>query len=327
MNTTWTRLQEELGDRLKEGEPLMKHVNFRLGGPATGYFEAKKPEEAVSAIRLAQQSGIPWVVLGGGSNVLVSDAGFDGLVVQAAYRAWEIDGTRVQADAGVLSVFLARATVQAGLTGFEWAIGLPGTIGGAVRGNGGCFGGEMKDTVETVDVYDATQDALKTMTWTECKFAYRDSIFKHQSHPPLILSVSMRLKMGDPVKGKTRLDAIMKQRKENQPQDASSAGCMFKNVTINNATDLWKLRQETDIPQEFLEAKRIPAGWVIDQAGLKGTKVGDAEVSEKHGNFCLNRGKATAEQVVQLVSLVKTKVRNSLGIQLEEEVQLIGFDS
>ncbi len=327
MNTTWTRLQEELGDRLKTGEPLMKHVNFRLGGPATGYLEAKTPDEAVAAIRLAQQAGIPWVVLGGGSNVLISDAGFDGLVVQAAYRTWDIEGTRVRADAGVLSVFLARTTVQAGLTGFEWATGLPGTIGGAVRGNAGCFGGEMKDTVESVEVYDAVADERRTMTWTECKFGYRDSIFKHLTPPPVILSVGMRLKPGDPVAGKARLDAVMRQRKEKQPQDASSAGCMFKNVTISNATDLWKLRQETDIPQEFLEAKRIPAGWVIDQAGLKGTKVGDAEISEKHGNFCLNRGTATAEQVVQLVSLVKTKVRNRLGIQLEEEVQLIGFDS
>lgn len=318
-------LAARFGDRLKQDEPLAKHVNFRIGGPADAYLEAKTADEAVEAIRIARTNRMPWVVIGGGSNVLVSDAGFRGLVIQTVFRGWRQEGNRVTADAGVLSVFLARATVDAGLTGFEWAIGLPGTVGGAVRGNAGCFGGEMKDSVETVRIYDPGADAERLMTWAECKFGYRDSIIKHMQPAPVVLDVTLALAPGDKKAGKARLDEIIRARKEKQPQGASSAGCMFKNVALNGKEDLWKLRQETDIPSEFMEAKSIPAGWLIDQADLKGTKVGDAEVSDKHGNFCLNRGSATADQVVQLTALIKSNIRNRFGVQLEEEVQLIGF--
>ena len=313
------------GDRLKKDEPLAKHVNFRIGGPADAYLEAKTTADAVDAIRIARRQHVPWVIIGGGSNVLVADAGFRGLVVQTAFRGWRQEGNRVTADAGVLSAFLARATVDAGLTGFEWAVGLPGTIGGAVRGNAGCFGNETKDHVETIRIYDANADAERLMTWAECKFKYRDSIMKHMNPPPLVLDVTLTLAPGDKKAGKARLDEIVRTRKEKQPHDAASAGCMFKNVVLNGKEDLWKLRQETDIPSDFMEEKSIAAGWLIDQADLKGTKVGDAEVSDKHGNFCVNRGNATADQVMQLVSLIKTKIRNRFGVQLEEEVQLIGF--
>lgn len=325
MKMNWTALEDTFGTRLKKDEPLAKHVNFRLGGPADGYIEVKTVDELISAIRGAKTGQIPWVVLGGGSNVLIADAGFRGLVIQVALRQWSREGLRVRAEAGVLSVFLARATVMEGLAGFAWAIGLPGTVGGAVRGNAGCFGGEMKDVVETVEVYDSSSDQLRTITAVEAKFAYRDSIFKKLNPAPVILAVNLLLEPGDVAAGKRVLDDVMRRRKEKQPQDASSAGCMFKNFTLNGKEDLWKLRQETDIPQEFSEARLIPAGWLIEQAGVKGVRIGDAEVSEKHGNFCLNRGQATADQVLQLVSLVKTKVRNRLGVQLEEEVQLIGF--
>lgn len=318
-------LVARFGDRLKKDEPLAKHVNFRIGGPADAYLEAKTTDDAIAAIRIARSRKTPWVVIGGGSNVLVADAGFRGLVVQTAFRGWRQEGNRVTADAGVLSAFLARATVDAGLTGLEWAIGLPGTVGGAVRGNAGCFGGETKDNVETVRIYDPGADAERLMTWAECKFKYRDSIMKHMNPPPVVLDVTFTLAPGDKKADKARLDEIVRTRKEKQPQDASSAGCMFKNVVLNGKEDLWKLRQETDIPSDFMEEKSIAAGWLIDQADLKGTKIGDAEVSDKHGNFCLNRGNATADQVIQLVSLIKTKVRNRFGVQLEEEVQLIGF--
>lgn len=321
----WEAFAERFGGRAKKDEPLAKHVNFRIGGPADFYLEARKADELVDALRLAAAHGVPWVVLGGGSNVLVSDAGFRGLAVQTAFRGWTQDGERVTAEAGVLSAFLARATADAGLTGFEWGIGLPGTVGGAVRGNAGCFGGEMKDVIETVRVYDPGADEVRQMTWAECKFGYRDSILKHLDPTPIVLEATLVLAPGDKKDAKARLEAIVAVRKDKQPQGASSAGCMFKNVALSGDEDLYKLRQETDIPSEFLEHQSIPAGWLIEQADLKGTKVGDAEVSDKHGNFCLNRGAATADQVMQLVSLVKTKIRNRFGIQLEEEVQLIGF--
>ncbi len=325
MSDFWSVFSAQFAERAKKDESLAGHVNFRIGGPADAYLDARTPEDLIAALRLAKKHGVPSTVIGGGSNVLIADAGFRGLVVQPGFRTWKREGQRVTADAGVLSAFLARATVDAGLGGFEWAVGLPGTIGGAARGNAGCFGGEMKDVVETVQIYDQRADAERQVTWAEAKFAYRDSIFKRGNPPPVILSVTLKLGPGDKKKGKARLDEILKARKEKQPQDASSAGCMFKNIALKGNEDLWKLRQETDIPAEFLEAKSIPAGWLIEQADLKGTKIGDAEISDKHGNFCVNRGHATADQILQLVSLIKTKIRNRFGVQLEEEVQLIGF--
>lgn len=303
----------------------------------------------MKAVVAAHEFGVPFFVLGGGSNVLVSDAGFDGLVIKAANRNYVIpakegirtgssikSGMTVAAEAGVLSAFLARKTAEAGLTGFEWAISLPGTIGGAVRGNAGCFGGEMKDVISRVHVLitkpprnDSRELGerleVKEFTNKECQFGYRDSIFKHREPARIILSAELALTQDDPKACLERIEATLRLRKEKQPLDASSAGCLFKNFEFRNRSEIAKLESKVKVPEEFIAARRIPAGWVIDQLGLKGKRIGDIQVSEKHGNFMTNLGKATADEVVQLAALIKTRARNDLGIQLHEEVQYIGF--
>jgi UDP-N-acetylmuramate dehydrogenase len=318
-------LKEQFGDRLKENEPLAKHVNFRIGGPARWYIEAKTSDEIGTIVRAARTSGLKFAVLGGGSNTLPSDQGFDGLVIQAANRNWSVNGEVAAAEAGVLSSFLARKTAEAGLTGFEWAATLPGTIGGAVRGNAGCFGGEMSDVIESVEALDLNDPAAATRIFTdeECLFGYRDSIFKRGDF--IVLAAVLKLTKAPVAFCLDRLEKVLEKRKAEQPTGQSSAGCMFKNFEYQDDEAVAKLKSRLNVPPEFLSRKRIPAGWLIERADLKGKKIGDAQVSDKHGNFLVNSGSATASEVIQLISLVKMKIRDEYGIQLEEEVQLLGF--
>jgi len=319
------RIKKLFGDRLRESEPLAKHVNIRIGGPADFYIEARSSDEIAAAIEASLADGLPFVVFGGGSNTLPSDEGFRGLVIQAANRAWRIDDERVYAEAGVPSAFLARKAAEAGLTGLEWAISLPGTIGGAVRGNAGCFGGEAKDVVASVDALRVTDGRIERIVYAnaECRFGYRDSAFKRNAD--VVLDVELELTQAPKEECLARLDAVLAKRKLEQPSGNPSAGCMFKNFGYKDASDIAKLQAKLDVPDEFLAAKRIPAGWLIEQADLKGASVGGAQVSSKHGNFLVNLGNATASDVLQLISLIKMRIRDEYGIQLEEEVQLLGF--
>ena len=254
--------------------------------------------------------------------MLVNDEGFDGLAIKMSNRDYSIEDGIVQADAGVLSGFLARKTVDAGLVGFEWAISLPGSIGGAVRGNAGCFGGEMKDVVTEVKVLrDGDVVVLENQ---ELQFGYRESSVKHSSD--IVLSVTMRLKQtGDIDALKKKMAGVLDKRKMNQPLYGSSAGCIFKNYEIKDLKDIEKLQKDADIPDSMIENKQIAAGWIIEQLGLKGKKIGDAMISEEHGNFLINSGNATASDIAQLIAFVKTRARDTFGITLQEEVQYIGF--
>ncbi|MCH8049377.1 UDP-N-acetylmuramate dehydrogenase [Patescibacteria group bacterium] len=315
------QLKDVFADRLKEKELLSKHLNFRIGGPAMWFVEAVTIEEIEHAIKIVKDAGVEYFVLGGGSNTLASDEGFEGLVIKIAMREHRIDGTTVMAEAGVISASLARSTANAGLAGFTWAISLPGTVGGAVRGNAGCFGGEMKDVVTKVEVLREGQ--VLEFSKDDLKFGYRDSAIKHSAD--IVLRVWMELEEGDPEELKKELQEKLSARKATQPLYAGSAGCVFKNYEIQSDEELARIKQDHEIPEEMLKARRISAGWIIDQLDLKGMKIGNAMISKEHGNFIVNLGKATASDVIQLISLIKTKTRERYGIQLQEEVQYLGF--
>lgn len=300
-------LRSLFGTRLKENEPLAKYVNFRIGGPARWLIEAKNEDEIAAALQLAKQGSVPVFILGGGSNTLPSDQGFNGLVIKIAMRVFSITpssqegggGSLVRADAGAMSAGLARATAEAGLAGLEWMISLPGTVGGAVRGNAGCFGGEVKDNLVSARILRGGR--IIDVSAADCAFGYRDSAFKRTDD--VILSATFSLSPGSPSVLKAKMEEQLAKRKASQPTNAGSAGCVFKN------------------PEGF------SAGKLVDEVGLKGQRVGDAEISTAHGNFIVNRGKATADQVIQLVALAKSRVRDLRGIQLQEEIQYLGFGS
>lgn len=308
-----------------ENEPMNKHTSFRIGGPARLYFSAHSSDEAVRAFEVAKELKIPTLTFGGGSNLLVSDDGYQGLLIQMANRTVTIEGLRVTAESGAITGLVARKSVDAELTGFEWAIGVPGTIGGALYGDAGCYGGEMRDSVVSVDVYRIRDRQRLTLSKEACEFGYRESVFKRE--PYLILGCTLELKPStDPAAGKQRMEDIMRQRKEKQPLEQSSAGCAFKNFEFTTESEVALLRREVEVPESMLKNKSLGAGWLVDQAGLLGQAVGGVEVSLKHGNFLVNKGQARAQDVIGLISLIKRKIRDEFGIEMHEEVQYVGFE-
>ena len=306
-------------------EPMSKHTNLKIGGPAKLFFSAETVEDLMDALQIARTEQIPWYVFGGGSNMLVSDEGFDGLMIQIAFRNIKLRNQSVTADAGAITASLARQTVDAGLKGLEWAIGVPGTIGGAVYGNSGAWGGEIKDSLVSVDCIDLATMKQIVYPNTVCSFGYRDSRFKHEPH--IILRATFGLK---PVEDKEslelRMNEIIRERKEKQPSDNPSAGCMFKNFNYEDESQIEKLKNDVkDIPPEMLNRKSISAGWLVSQVGMKGETIGNAQISDRHGNFIINLGDAKAQDILMLTSKAKMKIRDEYDIMLEDEVQLVGF--
>ncbi|PIX61904.1 UDP-N-acetylenolpyruvoylglucosamine reductase [Candidatus Uhrbacteria bacterium CG_4_9_14_0_2_um_filter_41_50] len=319
MTNITQELQDIFGEQMRENEPLSKHTNFRVGGPAKWFCEVDSADELIKAINVLSGQ-VTYFILGGGSNVLASDEGFLGVVFKLTMRNIEISGTTVKAGAGALAVMLARTTVGAGLAGLEWAVSLPGTVGGMVRGNAGCFGGETKDNLKSIEVL--SDGKIKTMQSEELNFGYRHSAIKKSTD--IVLTATFQLKVGDKDQLKARMNEILEKRKTSQPLTSGTAGCTFKNYETHKGDDM-KMFAELGIPKEMLDARRISSGWLIDRAELKGEKIGGASVSLEHGNFIINDGSATADQIFQLISLVKTRVRDKFNIELEEEIQYLGL--
>ncbi len=325
MKTFISTLEKIVSDRLKFDEPLSQFSHYQVGGPAKYFVEAKTVEEIVALISAAKENEVSWVVIGGGTNILPNDKGFDGLVIRMANRSVQIDpaNSRVTAEAGALSSMVARKTADVGLGGFEWAVSLPGTIGGAVRGNAGCFGGEIKDSLLHADVLDPETGEIKERSNKWFKFGYRESRVKHESL--IVLRATFQLEARDLEEAKEKIKFVLQCRLKSQPKNAKCAGCAFKNFEFDDVSEIQKIIDSIGegLPPKFLEQKRIPAGWIIDQADLKGESVGGASVSDRHGNFIVSDGTATADHIAQLIALIKTRARNKFGVQLEEEIQYI----
>lgn len=321
MDSIAQQLLTIVGSRMKEQEPMNKHTNFRIGGSAKYFVEVKSIQELKQVLQIAKEHSLMTAVIGGGSNMLVSDQGFNGIILKLLFREIFIDKNRVQAGAGVPMILLSRKVAEESLSGLEWAITLPGTLGGAVRGNAGCFGGETQDYL--VEAFVLSNGEVVARSKDELAFGYRESAIKHSDD--IVLSVTFDLKSGDPNTIKQIMDANLVKRKASQPLDAGSAGCMFKNYEIASDEELQHIQSKLDLPPGVSASRRISAGWLIDQLDLKGFKIGGAKVSDVHGNFLVNTGTATADEVVQLIAFIKTRARDTYGIILQEEVQYVGF--
>ncbi|MBI2415745.1 MAG: UDP-N-acetylmuramate dehydrogenase [Candidatus Kerfeldbacteria bacterium] len=283
---------------IEQQVPLAPFTTFKIGGPAKYFLRAKTLAELLQALTMAQSSNMAVYILGGGSNVLVHDRGFDGLVIKMELHDISITTTRLTAGAGVLLNTAIRLAVNAGLAGLEFATGVPASVGGAVWANLGCRGSDISQIVESVVACDR-QGNQKIFTRADCQFQYRDSMFKHQ--PWIILQASFQLHFGDNTALRQRMVALTKLKKNEQNVGEDTAGCAFRNPINSTASQL------------------------IDQLGLKGFQIGGAKVSERHANFIINTGQATADQVVQLISYIKQQVRDQLGVQLQEEIEYVGF--
>ncbi len=303
---------------LLKNEPLSRHTSFAIGGPATFFIRARSRDDLLAVATYVRQKRLPYTILGGGSNVLVSDGGFDGVVIKNEDRAYSIEGTRVRASSGVVLASLVHATSEQGLSGLEWAFGVPGTVGGAVRGNAGAFGGETKDILESVEIVDMITGEVKIVLQKDMGFTYRRSACV--DHPEwLILQATLQLTKSDPVSTRKKVQEFLAQKKETQPLGAHCAGSMFKNNPIRLFVDT------SSLPQEYVEKGSVPSGYLIEMVGLKGYRADRVMISDKHANFFINTGGATSEDVVQLVGLAKKRVFEKYGIHLSEEIHYIGF--
>ncbi len=320
----YTFLINSLGpDRLKKDEPLAKHTYFKLGGPADYLYEANTLDDLVAAVQSAITYKIPYLVIGGGSNILVSDSGFRGLVIKNKSKEIHLKGFAggvekgkldlkeaiVEADSGVPANHLIRYTLDQGLSGLEDMLGLPGSVGGAVYNNSHHLGHLFGDHLIEVLVLDL-EGKIKKYTQAECKFDYDYSIF-HKTKE-IVLSASFQMKRGDKDSLWEVANAAVKRRATTQPLGAPSSGCIFKNIPLADAMRIGT----PDTTQSV--------GYLLDKAGLKGLSVGGAKVSEIHANFIVNDGTATTGDVLALIALIKSKIKEKYGVDLTEEVILIG---
>jgi UDP-N-acetylmuramate dehydrogenase len=282
----------------KFDEPLKRYTAWKIGGPADALLEPGSAEELIEAVHRAGEHGVPVTVLGGGTNVLVRDGGIRGLTIRLAksLRGVEIEGEHVSAEAGVLYPALANATAARGLKGLEFATGIPGTVGGAVYMNAGAYEGETKEVLRWADVY--RDGEVVRMSNEDLELSYRRSIL--HDHPDwVVLRAGYILAPGDPEELKARIKEFRAQRMNGSP-NRPSCGSTFK-------------RPPGDFP-----------GRVIEAAGLKGTRVGQIEVSPVHANYFVNLGGGTAREALELMALVREKVSERLGVELEPEVRVIG---
>src|SRR3989344_2296255 len=287
-----------------------------VGGPADYFYEAKTANELKNAVLTAKEKNIPYIIFGGGTNVLVSDDGFRGLVIVARNNNYEINGENIDAGAGIVLGVLLGVSVKAGLQGLEWSAGLPGSFGGAIYGNAGTFGKSIGQFIEEVTVLEPSGD-IRKYTPDECGFRYRQSNFQNMPGT-VIISAKLKLQQGNVERLKEEIKKNALWRAQNHPP-YKSCGCVFRNATFTKEA---RLPQDENEPVAWFD--KVPAGWLIDQAGLKGQKLGGLTVSDVHGNFLINDGTGTAEQLEQLISEIKKDIKDKFNLDLEEEVRRVG---
>lgn len=286
-------------ERVYVDEPMSRHTTFRVGGPADFFVTPKAKEEVRDVIRICKEAGMPYYIIGNGSNLLVSDAGYRGVIVQIYKEMNEVkvEGDLVKAQAGALLSGIAAKALGAELSGFEFASGIPGTIGGACVMNAGAYGGEMKDVLESVTVLTGEGKIIE-LGRNELELGYRTSVIAKKGY--IVLGAVLKLERGDGEKIKTYMDELKEKRVTKQPLEYPSAGSTFKR------------------PEGYF------AGKLIQDSGLKGFTVGGAQVSEKHSGFVINKGNATAADVMELIRQVTAKVKEDTGVTMEPEVKQIG---
>lgn len=296
-----TQFQEIAGtEQVLIQEPMKNHTTFRIGGPAACFVRPQDAGQVERILHICRENEVPWFILGNGSNLLVSDRGFDGVIIQI-YRNMsriQVSGHHMTVQAGALLSAVAKQALREGLSGLEFASGIPGTVGGAVVMNAGAYGGEMKDVVKSVTVLDE-EGAVRKLAREELQMGYRTSLVKKKGYT--VLEAVLKLNDGDPAAISARMEELKEQRVSKQPLEYPSAGSTFKR------------------PEGYF------AGKLIMDSGLRGFRVGGAQISEKHCGFVINTGDATAEDVVRLIRQVQDIVYEKFHVKLEPEVRFLGI--
>jgi len=303
----------------KKNVPLAPYTTFKIGGKAAYFFAAKTAQAIVQAVRTAKELRIPFFILGGGSNLVVSDKGFNGLVIKTQNIRYNIQDTKLFAEAGAPMATLVKETGKKGLSGLEWAGGLPGSVGGAIRGNAGAFGGETKDAILWVIALDG-KGRERLFLKKQCKFSYRSSIFKEKSF--IILSAAFALQKGNKRVIRSIAAGHIAYRKERHPLEYPNAGSVFKNCDFKTFSPA--LRKLLRFAVKTDPFPVVPVAYLHDQAGLKGMRQNNIQVSVKHPNYMVNLGRGKAQDVAVLVQKVKKIIKKKFGVELEEEIEHVG---
>jgi len=300
MQEIYKKLKEKIREtQILLDEPMSKHTSFKVGGPADIFVKVKTLEELIYVLKTAKQENVQINIIGNGSNVLVKDNGIRGIVVKLDFKNIDMtDDLTFSVGAGVSLILLAKEAAKKSLTGLEFASGIPGTVGGAIKMNAGAYGGEMKDIVSSTTYLDEDLN-LKTISNSENEFGYRSSIFiKYDKY--IIINSSIKLKKGNLEEINKVMLENSNSRMEKQPINYPSAGSTFKRG------------------EGYITAK------LIDEAGLKGYNIGDAYISEKHAGFIINKGNATAKDICSLIEYVKNTIHEKFGIKLDLEIKILG---
>ena len=286
-------------EQVKKDEPMKIHTTFRVGGPASYFVTPETEEEVAKVIEVCTQENVPYYIVGNGSNLLVSDQGYEGVIIQIYKQMNQVEITEneIHAQAGALLSMIANRAMEAELTGFEFAAGIPGTLGGACVMNAGAYGGEMKDVLKEVTVLTDEGEFL-TIPKEELELGYRTSVIAKKGY--IVIEAVLELKSGNADEIRAYMDELKEKRITKQPLEYPSAGSTFKR------------------PEGYF------AGKLIQDSGLKGFTVGGAQVSEKHSGFVINKGNATAADVMELIRQVTAKVKEDTGVTMEPEVKQIG---
>jgi UDP-N-acetylmuramate dehydrogenase len=317
---------------LSPGTPLSAHTRFGLGGPADVLLETSDESSFTKALRIAEESGAPYVVIGGGTNLVVADRGFAGIALKFTSQTiddeqygerdheWLVaNGFKVRADAGATLQKLVDRTIDSGLQGLETMTGIPGSVGGAVYGNAGAYGHSIMEFVETVRYFNG--DHVCTLNNAQCEFRYRESIFKRRKDW-VIFSVTLRMFPGYGSELRKAADGIRKIRDEKYPPTMKCAGSIFKNLILSELP----AAARDQVPAKVVREGKVPSAWFLEQVGAKGRKRGDIHVADYHANLIYNVGAGTSADLVEMIRELKDRVREKFGFDLEEEVQYVGFD-
>lgn len=308
---------------VRENIALKDHTTYRIGGPARAYVALERVEDLPGIIEIVRRRQEPYFLLGGGSNILVSDRGFPGTVIHIQNKGMTVNGERLVAQAGESLADVIGRSIEAGLGGLEWGTSVPGTIGGAVVGNAGAFWGAMDQVVRKVTAYDPSRGIFRTYLNPECGFRYRTSLFKHSGE--IVSEIEFQLTPMDKHELRRKSETIRQYRANRHPTEPS-VGSVFKNIDDKKFIGPF-LESHPDAREEYTRRwkSKIPTAYLIDLCGLKGLRLGGAQIAYKHSAFIINAANARAEEVIMMVGLIKERVWNAFGIHLKEEIRYVGF--
>lgn len=299
--------------------PLSSLTRFQIGGPAAVLCETADVAAFTEALRVARGMALPRMTLGGGTNLVVADAGFDGVVLRFTGAEVLSRGEMLHAESGAILQSVVDRSIALGLQGLETLTGIPGNLGGAVYGNAGAYGHSMQEIVESVQATDG--ESVLTMTNQDCRFGYRESIFKERKQW-VILAADLRLREGERETLAKIAREIRTIRDAKYPPSMKCAGSIFKNVFFAELP----VQTQREVPSNLVRDGKVPSAWFLEQAGVKGMRRGDIQVAAYHANLIYNDGEGTAADLVAVIDELKERVRQRFGFELEEEVQYVGFD-